>query len=103
MTKERIQSLIDGLPKYKSVKEIEMEIKIPPTTLQKVLKGERLLPKKWIKPLEDYFNINPPEVIEKSDEEKKVHKDKEKVSVNLLAQFNAIKEQLKNKKNGNKN
>jgi hypothetical protein len=59
MTKEVIQSLIDAMAEYVPVSQIEEKLKMPKTTLQKVLKGDRKLPKKWIKPLESYFGAIP--------------------------------------------
>lgn len=63
MTKEQIQKEIEGMDAYIPVKKIEEKLGMPPTTLQKVLKGERSLPKKWIKVLEAYF-VKKEEVVE---------------------------------------
>jgi hypothetical protein len=38
-----------------SIKAIEEELKIPPTTLNKALTGQQKLPKKWVKPLNNYL------------------------------------------------
>jgi hypothetical protein len=38
-----------------SIKAIEEELKMPPTTLNKALTGQQNLPKKWVKPLNDYL------------------------------------------------
>jgi len=96
MTKETIQSLIDGLQKYKSVKEIEIEVKIPPTTLQKVLKGERRLPKKWEKPLETYFGGSIKTEVQPSVEVKKP----EKQVKNATQAVNSYLQKRMNLKNG---
>lgn len=61
MTKEQIQREIEEMDAYVPVKTIEERLGMPPTTLQKVLKGERKLPKKWHKVLEAYF-IRKPQV-----------------------------------------
>ena len=57
MTKEEIQAAIDGMTFYMSISAIEKQLKMPATTLQKTLKGERDLPVKWIKPLQNFFGI----------------------------------------------
>lgn len=61
MTKEQIQAAIEGMNFYMPVSAIEKKLKMPPTTLQKTLKGERDLPAKWIKPLQNFFGIKPDE------------------------------------------
>jgi len=55
MRKDEIQTKIDKMDKYLSVSEIEKELGMPHTTLQKVLKGKRELPKKWVKVVDNYF------------------------------------------------
>lgn len=55
MTKEQIQKEIQEMDNYIPISKIEENLKMPPTTLQKVLKGKRELPKKWYKVLETYF------------------------------------------------
>ena len=55
MNKESIEKAISEMPEYVPVRIIERNLGMPKTTLQKVLKGGRELPKKWIKPLEAYF------------------------------------------------
>lgn len=57
MTKEDIQKLIDAKPSYISISDIEKKVGMPATTLQKTLKGERELPIKWIKPLQDFLGL----------------------------------------------
>lgn len=44
---------------YVPISKIEANLGMPPTTLQKVLKGVRPLPKKWEKKLEAYFVREP--------------------------------------------
>jgi uncharacterized protein YlzI (FlbEa/FlbD family) len=56
MTKEQILKLIDGMEVYVPVYKIEEMLNMPPTTLQKVLSGKRVLPKKWDKPIEAFFS-----------------------------------------------
>lgn len=64
MTKEDIQKHIDAMPAYISISDIEKRVGMPATTLQKTLNGERDLPTKWIKPLQDFFGLKKtPEVI----------------------------------------
>lgn len=97
MTKEYIQKLIDDLPFYKPVKEIENEIKMPPTTLQKYLKGDRALPKKWVKPLEAYFGLSIKTEVESLEEIKKPGKPiKNKPQIEIRKPFmsDAIKKKL---------
>lgn len=65
MTKEQIQKEIEEMDAYVPVKTIEERLGMPPTTLQKVLKGERKLPKKWHKILEAYF-VRKPETTKKA-------------------------------------
>lgn len=55
MTKEQIHKGMKEMDVYVPVSQIEKELNMPVTTLQKVLKGERGLPKKWRKPLENYL------------------------------------------------
>jgi hypothetical protein len=55
MTREQIQKEIEEMDAYIPVYKIEENLGMPPTTLQKVLKGERELPKKWFKVLDAYF------------------------------------------------
>lgn len=57
MKKEDIESYIAAMPKYVPVRLIERKLNMPKTTLQKVLKGQRELPKKWVKPLEAFFKV----------------------------------------------
>lgn len=57
MNKEDIEKAISEMTEYVPVKKIEQKLGMPKTTLQKVLKGERELPKKWIKPLEAFFGL----------------------------------------------
>lgn len=59
MTKEQIQKEIEGMDSYLPVSKIEEILKMPPTTLQKVLSGKRELPKKWYKVLQAYFVTKP--------------------------------------------
>lgn len=39
-----------------SIRGIEVELKMPPDTLQKVMQGTRKLPQKWIRPLLGYLD-----------------------------------------------
>lgn len=55
MTKSEIEKEINEMDVYVPVSKIEEILGMPITTLQKVLKGERKLPKKWGKKLEYYF------------------------------------------------
>ena len=55
ISKEEIQKEIEEMDLWVPVYEIEKRLGMPPTTLQKVLKGTRALPKKWNKKLEAYF------------------------------------------------
>ena len=57
MNKEQIQKEIDGMAEYLPISEIEKRIGLPKTTLQKVLSGERELPKKWHRVVEVYFGV----------------------------------------------
>ncbi len=59
MTKEEIQKEILEMDAYLPVSKIEERLGMPKTTLQKVLSGERELPKKWLKVLSGYFNRTP--------------------------------------------
>lgn len=54
-TKDDIKKEIEGMNSYIPVSKIEKTLGMPPTTLQKVLSGERNLPKKWERVLEGYF------------------------------------------------
>lgn len=56
MTQEDLKKYIDGMEIYIPIRLIERNLCIPKTTLQQVLKGNRKLPKKWVKVLEKYFN-----------------------------------------------
>lgn len=55
MNKQQIQDGLDAMPEYLPIRQIEVLLKMPATTLQKVLKGDRELPKKWDKVLANYF------------------------------------------------
>ena len=55
LSKEQIQQEIKEMDGYLPISEIEKRLGMPPTTLQKVLKGTRKLPKKYEKVLEAYF------------------------------------------------
>lgn len=63
MTKADIQTAINGMNFYMSISAIELKLKMPATTLQKALKGERTLPTKWVKPLQNFFGIKPDEPV----------------------------------------
>lgn len=53
MTKEELCGILDKVPT--PIYQIEVELGMPKTTLQKAIKGERELPKKWtLKLLEAY-------------------------------------------------
>lgn len=70
MTKEQIQAEIQEMDSYIPVSKIEESLGMPPTTLQKVLKGKRELPKKWVKVLEGYFVKKVEAIPESINEEK---------------------------------
>ena len=67
LTKEQIQKEIEAMDSWIPVSEIEKRMGMPPTTLQKVLKGTRELPKKWHKKLEAYFVVSSKPVTENND------------------------------------
>lgn len=71
MTKEQIQKEINEMDEYIPVSKIEEKLGMPTTTLQKVLKGNRELPKKWVKVLNSYFIKKVPEKTEEIVEIKK--------------------------------
>jgi len=56
MTRESIEKSISEMDVYVPIYKIEELLNIPPTTLQKVLSGKRVLPKKWNKPMEAFFS-----------------------------------------------
>lgn len=58
LSKEEIRKEIENMDAWIPIYEIERRLNMPPTTLQKVLKGTRGLPKKWNKVLEAYFLAN---------------------------------------------
>ena len=68
LTKEQIEKEIAEMNEWIPVSKIEERLGMPPTTLQKVLKGTRQLPKKWHKVLEAYFI---PKIIENNKPENK--------------------------------
>lgn len=70
------------MPEYVPVRIIERTLGMPKTTLQKVLKGGRELPKKWAKPLEAYFGRR---VEKKGESDKKEAEHDKKVSEELAA------------------
>ena len=53
VTTEELQKLLDGIPE--PVYKIEQELKMPKSTLQKALKGQRGLAIKWERALKDKF------------------------------------------------
>lgn len=55
MTKEEICSILDKVPT--PIYQIEVDLGMPKTTLQKAVKGERELPKKWALKLLEAFPI----------------------------------------------
>lgn len=68
MTKEELLGILDKVPT--PIYQIEVALGMPKTTLQKAIKGERELPKKWIlKLLEKY----PPKLIKIQDANKKTN------------------------------
>ncbi len=70
MTKEQIEKEIAEMNEWMPISKIEERLGMPPTTLQKVLKGERKLPKKWVNKLEAYFVVNSVPVPEKNNHQK---------------------------------
>ncbi len=54
MDKDSLKKLIDGMDIYVPIRNIELSVGMPITTLQKSLKGIITLPKKWEKPLLEY-------------------------------------------------
>lgn len=58
MDKEEILVLVNAIPK--SVSQIETELGMPKTTLQKALKGQRALPKRWAIILKEKYKYLPP-------------------------------------------
>lgn len=70
MTKEQIQEELQQMDSYIPISKIEESLGMPPTTLQKVLKGKRELPKKWAKILDAYFvkkvDVKPDNIANKS-------------------------------------
>lgn len=57
MTQQELQQAYNGMTFYMSISAIESKLKMPATTLQKAMKGERDLPAKWIKPVQHFFGI----------------------------------------------
>jgi len=55
LPKEQIIKELEEMDGYLPISKIEERLGMPPTTLQKVLKGTRKLPKKWEAILEKYF------------------------------------------------
>ena len=68
---EEAKKLIEALPVYKSITDLEREIKLPKNSLQQFLKGKRKLPKKWVKPFLEYFKVGDKKEVIKVVEEKK--------------------------------
>ena len=58
LSKEEIRKEIENMDAWIPIYEIEKRLGMPPTTLQKVLSGNRELPKKWKNVLEAYFLAN---------------------------------------------
>lgn len=58
MTQEQIQQLHEEMQVYVPVCAIEKALNMPATILQKAITGKRSLPKKWVKPLQQYFLQN---------------------------------------------
>lgn len=54
MTADELKKLLEDVPK--SISNIEAEIGMPKTTLQKAIKGQRGLAKKWVIALKNYVN-----------------------------------------------
>ncbi len=67
MTKEQIEKEMAEMVEWMPISKIEETLQMPPTTLQKVLKGVRILPKKWDRKLEMFFTLNQPTVPEKNN------------------------------------
>lgn len=74
--KEEIQKEINDMDAWIPVCEIEKRLNMPPTTLQKVLKGTRELPKKWDKVLEAYFMENKKREVKINDANKQTQEVK---------------------------
>ena len=55
MNKTQLIEAINDMKVYKAISEIERELQMPRTTLQKAVKGYRKLPRRWLKPVADYF------------------------------------------------
>lgn len=98
-TKEQIKKEIEEMDSYLPISEIEKRLGMPPTTLQKVLKGTRVLPKKWANILESYFvkapaaNLpNPPKI--KAKEEKPPHTTNNTADSRRPFMSDAIKKKL---------
>lgn len=70
LSREEIQKEIEEMATWFPVYEIEKRLNMPPTTLQKVLKGTRELPKKWHNILEAYFISGNKKEIKNTTEEK---------------------------------
>ncbi len=70
MKKTDIEKAISEMKDYVPVRLIERHLGMPKTTLQKVLKGQRELPKKWQKPLEAYFGKNPESISKEPPKQK---------------------------------
>jgi len=68
---EEAKKLIEALPVYKSITDLEREIKLPKNSLQQFLKGKRKFPKKWVKPFQNYFKVGDKKAELKVVEEKK--------------------------------
>ena len=95
LTKEQIQKEIEEMDSYLPVSKIEEALGMPPTTLQKVLKGTRTLPKKWQKPLEAYF-VREPEKTKEVPLTKKEGTHKSENKPQALSPFLLSRQKLKN-------
>lgn len=93
MNNIELKKLIDGMPIYISVRSIELSVGMPITTLQKSLKGEILLPKKWQKPLLNYLGMSRIVLADLNEQTNKVQ-DLTKISPMSNYVINTIKHPL---------
>lgn len=54
MNKEELNSLLENVAR--SIYKIEVDLRMPINTLQKAMKGERMLPKRWAIALRHYVS-----------------------------------------------
>ena len=85
LTKEQIIKELEEMDGYLPISKIEERLGMPPTTLQKVIKGTRKLPKKYEKVLEAYFVRKPEIKVEDLTKPNKEVKPKEQPKTNYVA------------------